>query len=309
MVFPALIWAAFRFGPPGATLSIAITAGVAIGVTASDAGPFSQQAIDHRTLSTQLYIAVAALTTLFLTAVVSERERSSSDLAEARRTEGERAVEERRRIARDLHDTVSQALSRRCSTPARRRRPWLMTEAVLRARRTIPQRDRGAHQERAERDTRAHLRIASRPGPRRLVAALARHASGSAVPACRPSTFGAGAAPRALAGRGNPALRNRAGGSCECPQARRGHAALVQVEAHVGHIVIGPRQRPGVRPRRRKSRPLRSGLDAQPRDRDRRATHDHEHARPRHGRPGSGPGGDEWRLTSSSRPATRASAC
>ena len=110
MVFPALIWAAFRFGPPGATLSIAITAGVAIGVTAHDVGPFSQQAIDHRTLSTQLYIAVAALTTLFLAAVVSERERSSQELAEARRTEGVRAVEERRRIARDLHDSVSQSL-------------------------------------------------------------------------------------------------------------------------------------------------------------------------------------------------------
>jgi signal transduction histidine kinase len=110
LVFPALIWAAFRFGPPGATLAIAITAAVAIGVTAHDVGPFSQQAIDHRTLSTQLYIAVAALTTLFLTAVVSERERSSRDLAEARRTEGDRAVEERRRIARDLHDSVSQAL-------------------------------------------------------------------------------------------------------------------------------------------------------------------------------------------------------
>jgi signal transduction histidine kinase len=110
VVFPALIWVAFRFGAPGATLSIAITAAVAIGVTAHDLGPFSQQAIDHKTLSTQLYIAVAALTTLFLSAVVSERERSSRDLAEARRNEGERAVEERRRIARDLHDSVSQAL-------------------------------------------------------------------------------------------------------------------------------------------------------------------------------------------------------
>jgi len=110
VVFPALIWMALRFGAPGTTLSIAITAAVAIGVTAHDVGPFSQQAIDHRTLSTQLYIAVAALTTLFLSAVVSERERSSRNLAEARRTEGERAVEERRRIARDLHDSVSQAL-------------------------------------------------------------------------------------------------------------------------------------------------------------------------------------------------------
>jgi signal transduction histidine kinase len=110
MVFPALIWAAFRFGPPGATLSIAIAAGVAIGVTANDVGPFFKQPIDHRTLSTQVYIFVAALTTLLLSAVVSERERSSLDLADAKRHEGERAVEERHRIARDLHDSVSQAL-------------------------------------------------------------------------------------------------------------------------------------------------------------------------------------------------------
>jgi integral membrane sensor domain MASE1 len=79
-VFPALIWAAFRFGPPGATLSIAITAGMAIGETADDLGPFAEQPIDHRTLSTQLYIWVAALTTLFISGVVSERERSSRDL-------------------------------------------------------------------------------------------------------------------------------------------------------------------------------------------------------------------------------------
>jgi len=109
-VFPALIWAALRLGPPGATLSVAVTAGLAIGVRANDVGLFSQGPIDHHTLSTQLYIWVAALTTLFLSAVVGDRERSSRELAEARRREGARALEERRRIARDLHDAVSQAL-------------------------------------------------------------------------------------------------------------------------------------------------------------------------------------------------------
>jgi signal transduction histidine kinase len=109
-VFPALIWAAFRLGPPAATLAVAITACIAIGETAHDVGPFFEQPIDQQTLSTQLYIWVAALTTLFLSCMMSERERSSRELAEARRREGERAVEERRRIARDLHDSVSQDL-------------------------------------------------------------------------------------------------------------------------------------------------------------------------------------------------------
>jgi len=110
VVFPALTWAAFRLGPRGATLSVAITASVAIGTTANELGPFAEQPIDHRTLSTQLYIWVAALTTLFVSGVVCERERSSRELADTRRNESERAAEERRRIARDLHDSVSQAL-------------------------------------------------------------------------------------------------------------------------------------------------------------------------------------------------------
>ena len=110
VVFPALIWAAFRFGPAGAALSIAITAGIAVGFTAHHAGPFSTQPIDRRTLITQVYIVVAALTTLFLSAVVTERERSDADLVEAKRRENDGAVKERHRIARDLHDSVSQAL-------------------------------------------------------------------------------------------------------------------------------------------------------------------------------------------------------
>ncbi|HEY6887611.1 MAG TPA: MASE1 domain-containing protein [Solirubrobacter sp.] len=110
VVFPALIWAALRFGPPGAALAMMIASGLAIGITAAEVGPFAKQTIDHRTLATQLFIAVTSLTTLILSAVVCERERSAKALSEAKLREGERAVAERQRIARELHDSVSQAL-------------------------------------------------------------------------------------------------------------------------------------------------------------------------------------------------------
>jgi len=110
LTFPVLIWAAFRLGPPGVTLCVAITAAITIGITADKVGAFYKQPIDNRTLSTQLYVLVAALTSLFLSAVVAEHRRSVEQLAESKRRENELAIEERRRIARELHDSVSQAL-------------------------------------------------------------------------------------------------------------------------------------------------------------------------------------------------------
>jgi signal transduction histidine kinase len=178
MVFPALIWAAFRFGPPGATLAIAIATGVAIGVTANDVGPFYKQPIDHRTLSTQAYIAVAALTTLLLSAVVSERERSAAELAEAKRHEGELAVEERHRIARDLHDSVSQALFS-TALQARTAQKAVQEEGVspsgplARALGAITDLTRGA-----QREMRTLIfELGRDPIENGLVAALAEHAS------------------------------------------------------------------------------------------------------------------------------------
>jgi len=110
VVFPVLIWAAWRFKAPETTLAVLILAGATVAMTAYHVGVFSRQEINSRTLGTQLYILVAAITTLLLSAVVSERERSTAALIEAKRHEGEEALEERHRIARDLHDSVSQAL-------------------------------------------------------------------------------------------------------------------------------------------------------------------------------------------------------
>jgi signal transduction histidine kinase len=178
-VFPALIWAAFRLGSPGATLSVAISAGAAIGITAHHVGPFFHQPIDDSTLGTQLYIWIAALTTLFLSCVVSERERASRELADARRTEGERAVEERRRIARDLHDSVSQALfstvlHTRTAQKALRQEGASPSGPVARSLDTIADLTRSVQGEIRS----LVFELRRDPVHDGLVAALARHASG-----------------------------------------------------------------------------------------------------------------------------------
>jgi PAS domain S-box-containing protein len=73
VVFPVLIWAALRFGPRGAALSLLLASGLTVLNTANDAGPFVRQSITDSLLSTQLFIATAALTALVLAAVTAER--------------------------------------------------------------------------------------------------------------------------------------------------------------------------------------------------------------------------------------------
>jgi integral membrane sensor domain MASE1 len=110
MVFPAFIWAALRLGPQGATLAVAVAAVIAVLATSHEAGPFVEHSPTDSALNLQLYITFAALTTCCLAAIVSERRRAALELAESQRREGERAALERQRIARDLHDSVSQSL-------------------------------------------------------------------------------------------------------------------------------------------------------------------------------------------------------
>jgi integral membrane sensor domain MASE1 len=117
LTFPALIWAAFRFGPPGVTLCTAVIAGITIGITADSVGAFYKQQIDNRTLSTQLYVLISALTALFLSAVIAERRR---------RNAGSRSVPSR-----------SGAASRAsCTTPSRRRSSRVCSTLALPRRRS-----------------------------------------------------------------------------------------------------------------------------------------------------------------------------
>jgi PAS domain S-box-containing protein len=73
VIFPVLIWAALRFGPRGASLSLLLASALTVLNTAHNAGPFVRQSITDSVLSTQLFIATAALTALVLAAVTAER--------------------------------------------------------------------------------------------------------------------------------------------------------------------------------------------------------------------------------------------
>ncbi len=110
IVFPALVVAAVRLGQRGATVALLLAFAIAIAVTSRNIGPFVTRSIDDEVLTTQLYMLVATLTALALGAAISDRQRAAMALAESRQRESERAAEERQRIARDLHDSVSQTL-------------------------------------------------------------------------------------------------------------------------------------------------------------------------------------------------------
>jgi signal transduction histidine kinase len=110
LVFPALIWAALRFGQRGATLAVVVAVLMAVWNTTHYEGPFTYASFSTSVLATQLYIAVAALSTLFLAALVSEREEYAERLGASRVQLLDAADDARRQIERDLHDGAQQRL-------------------------------------------------------------------------------------------------------------------------------------------------------------------------------------------------------
>jgi signal transduction histidine kinase len=111
VVFPALLWAALRLDRRGATLAIAVAAGFAIYETTRQIGPFAFGSITESVLATQLYIAVAALSTLCVAAVVAERQAVAASLSASRTRIVEAGARERHRIEQNLHDGAQQRLT------------------------------------------------------------------------------------------------------------------------------------------------------------------------------------------------------
>jgi signal transduction histidine kinase len=110
VVFPAVIWAALRLGPRGATVAITITAGIALWATTHHSGPFGVGSIDSRLLDTQLFLAIISISGMSIAALVAEREQLADDLHASRARVVAASDDVRRRIERDLHDGAQQRL-------------------------------------------------------------------------------------------------------------------------------------------------------------------------------------------------------
>jgi signal transduction histidine kinase len=124
LVFPGLIWSAVRLRLRGATLAVAVAAGMSIWATTHYVGPFSSHSMTRSVLETQLFIIVASLTTLCLAAAVtaigllalenveldSAWKESLGELADSRARLVRASERERRKLERDLHDGAQQRL-------------------------------------------------------------------------------------------------------------------------------------------------------------------------------------------------------
>src|SRR5829696_1728458 len=111
LVFPALGWAALRFGRRGATLAIVVAVGFAVWNTTHYHGPFVFDSITLSVLNAQLYIAVVAVSTLCLAALIAERKRFAERLDASRVRLIKVSDTERRRLEQNLHDGAQQRLT------------------------------------------------------------------------------------------------------------------------------------------------------------------------------------------------------
>jgi signal transduction histidine kinase/ActR/RegA family two-component response regulator len=91
LIFPAVIWAALRLGQHGTATLVLGSVAVTIFATLSGRGPFAGPSIDRSLLQVTLFMAVVAVTGLFLGAANAERNRAerrrSADYARLRLSE------------------------------------------------------------------------------------------------------------------------------------------------------------------------------------------------------------------------------
>jgi signal transduction histidine kinase/integral membrane sensor domain MASE1/CheY-like chemotaxis protein/putative methionine-R-sulfoxide reductase with GAF domain len=104
LTIPALVWAAFRFGPVGAAGAMLLTFALAVYGTLRGAGPFAMASANESLLVLQGFMVVMAGTVLPMAALVWDREDVEQERTQllAHAQAAQREAEERRRIAEEF---------------------------------------------------------------------------------------------------------------------------------------------------------------------------------------------------------------
>jgi len=108
---PFLLWSALRFGWIGITSSMIIIFFLSVWGLVHGRGPFCALGSQNSMLVLQLFLIFAATPFMILTAVVEDRKLAGEQLTRLSRRLIEAQEEERKRIARDVHDDYSQRLA------------------------------------------------------------------------------------------------------------------------------------------------------------------------------------------------------
>jgi signal transduction histidine kinase len=113
---PFLIWAALRFGQLGVSTSILILAFLSIWGALHGRGPFMESTrVDtpaDRVISLQLFLLCAAIPFMVLAALADEHKQTEIELGKLGGRLIQAQEDERTRIARELHDDLSQSMAR-----------------------------------------------------------------------------------------------------------------------------------------------------------------------------------------------------
>ncbi len=115
LVLPLVLWAAWRFGLPGATVAALIATSIAIWAAERGTGPFMNEQLLQRMATLQIFNASVAFASFVVAAIVAERQRGRHHLEQA--LEVERRAGERLKALDELRRTFLHAVSHELRTP------------------------------------------------------------------------------------------------------------------------------------------------------------------------------------------------